>query len=173
MVKTTLYMISDLYKELLNAIEDGTIEDPQAIDDTLEGIQQEFDEKCESIACLYKSIAAEADALEAEAKSLSERAIYKRRACDRLRNYVANNMRSIGQEKLETPRCRLSFRKSESLNIIDDKTLFNSLRSAGLGELAQEEVSIKFDKTGIKKALRDGTSLDGAEVITNKNLQIK
>ena len=172
-MRTTLYTISDLYRDLLNAIEDGTIEDPQAIDDTLEGIQQEFDEKCESVACLYKSISAEADALEAEAKSLAERATYKRRACERLRNYVASNMRSIGQEKLETPRCRLTFRRSESLNILDDKTLFNSLRDAGLGELARTEETIKFDKTGIKKAFKEGTVLDGAEVVTNQNLQIK
>ena len=66
-MKTTLYEISDLYRNLLTAIEDGTIEDPQAIDDSLEGIQQEFDDKCESIACIYKSLSAEADMLEAEA----------------------------------------------------------------------------------------------------------
>lgn len=172
-MKTTLYTISDLYRDLLNAIEDGVIEDPQAIDDTLEGIEQEFDDKCENIACLYKSISAEADALEAEAKSLAERATYKRRACDRLRNYVASNMLSVGKEKIETPRCRLSFRKSESLNIVSDKALFNSLTEAGLNELAHVEEVIKWDKTGIKKALRNGMKLDGAEVITNENLQIK
>lgn len=172
-MKTTLYEISDLYRNLLTAIEDGTIEDPQAIDDSLEGIQQEFDDKCESIACIYKSLSAEADMLEAEAKSLIERATFKRRACERMKNYVASNMQSIGQNVLETPKCKLSFRKSEALNIYDDQALFNSLRASGLSDLYEEVQTVKYDKTGIKKAVKSGTEIDGVMIETKSNLQIK
>jgi len=172
-MKTTLYEISDMYRTLLYAIETGDIDDPQAIDDTLEGIQEEFDQKCESIACIFKSLSAEADALETEAKSLLERAVFKRRACDRMKAYVASNMKSIGQDVLETPKCRLSFRKSESLNILDDNALFNSLRDADLGNLAEKVESIKYDKSGIKKAIKSGIVLNGAEIETKSNLQIR
>lgn len=173
MAKTTLYEISDLYRSLLNSIENGEIEDPQAIDDTLEGIQQEFDKKCESIACIIKSLTAEADALDAEIRSLTERSTYKKRACERLKNYVASNLQSIGQEVLETPRCRLSFRKSKSLFIYDDEALFNSLRASGLDYLTEMVQTVKYDKNGIKKAIEDGAVLDGAELETKRNLQIR
>lgn len=172
-MKTTLYEIADEYKTFVQMVEDGLIEDAQAIDDTLEGIQQEFDAKLENISCLFKSLTVEADALEAEAKHLQERATYKRRVCDRLKNYVSTQMQSIGQNKLETARVRLSFRKSESVSITDEQTLFNSVREAGMGDLVSVVETLKFDKKGIKQALKDGTALDGAEVITTNNLQIK
>lgn len=172
-MKTTLYEIADDYKTFLAMVEDGLIEDPQVIDDTLESIQQDFDSKVENIACLFKSLGVEADALEAEAKHLQERAAYKRRVCERLKNYVSAQMQGIGQTKLETSRVRLSFRKSESVSITNEDALFNSVKSYGADDMYSIVESIKWDKKALKQAIKDGAAFDGAEVITTQNLQIK
>lgn len=172
-MKTTLYEISDVYKDFISAVENGEIEDPQAIADTLDGIQQEFDAKVENIACLYKSMSAEAEAIETEAKALAARAKYKRNVCERMRQYVASNMLAVGQAKYESPRARLSFRKSESLEITDEGKLAASLSIAGADDLLTVETVRKFDKAGIKKAVKEGAVLYGCEIITNQNLQIR
>ena len=168
-----LYEISDAYRGFVEAIDNEEITDPETIADTLEALNAEFDDKAENIACLYKSLQAEAEAIKAEAKKLSERAAYKERVCERLKDYLSTNMQRIGKDKLETARCKLSFRKSESVNITDGDALYLYCTINGLDELAQTVSTVKFDKTAIKKAIKGGATLDGVEIVTANNIQIK
>lgn len=172
-MKTTLYEISDRYTGFLALVDSGEIDDMQAITDTLDSIQQEFDQKVDNIACLFKSLSSEADAIEAEAKRLTGRAKYKRNVCDRLKAYVAANMQMIGQEKFENERNRVSFTKSKSLDITDEDALYGSLEAAGRLDLVKIVTERNFDKTAIKKEINGGAAFDGATVRENKNLQIK
>lgn len=172
-MKMTLYEISDAYKGLVTAIEDGTIDDDQAVADSLESIQATFDDKAESIALIHKSLTAEAEAIKKEADALLARATFKLRTADRLKKYLASNLQSIGQTKMETAKVKLSFRKSESVNIFDETALYAGCKASGIDGLVTVEEKYKFDKTNIKKAIRDGIALQGAEIVTNQNLQIK
>lgn len=168
-----LYEISAAYNDFISLVDSGEIDDPQAITDTLDCIQQDFDAKVDNIACLFKSLNAEADAIEAEAKRQLERAKAKRSVCERLKAYVSANMKSIGQEKFENDRNRISFTKSKSLEITDEDALFNALSAAGRLDLVKVEQVRKFDKTAIKKTISGGVTFDGATVNTNSNIQIK
>lgn len=168
-----LYEISEQLKTFQQMAEDGYFEDEKTILDTLESIQMEFDNKLENIACMYKGLSVEADAIEAEAKSLLERAAKARKTCEWLKDYMTANLQSVGQTKFESPRVRLSFRKSESVSITDEDSLFNSLTGAGMDSAITKVESIKYDKKAIKQALKDGIVLDGVEIVTNNNLQIK
>lgn len=167
-----LYEISEQLRAFQTLAEDGYYEDEQVVKDTLESIQMEFDAKIENIACMYKGLNAEADAIDAEIKSLSERASRIRKTCDWLKDYMSANLRSIGQSKFETPRVRLSFRKSESLQVTNEEVLFAACR-AWDENLVKVERVVKFDKKSIKQAIKDGAPLDGAEIITTQNMQIK
>ena len=172
-MKTTLYEISDRYRGFMELVDSGEIEDMQAITDTLEAIQMEFDQKVDNIACLFKSLSAEADMIEAEAKRQLERAKYKRNVCDRLKAYVAGCMQSIGQEKFENERNKVSFSNSKSLDITDEEALYASLAADDRLDLVRIVTERKFDKTAIKKAISGGAAFDGAVVQEHKNLQIK
>jgi len=151
-MKTTLYEIADNYRAFMQMVDSGELD---------------------NIACLYKSMSAEADAIEAEARHLLERAKYKRNVCDRLKNYVAQQMQSIGQDRFENERNRITFSKSTALSVIDENALFNALQLANRDDLYAVEKVTTFDKKGIKKALKDGNTFAGCELKTNKNLQIK
>lgn len=168
-----LYEIAGLYNSFMDAVDNGEIEDMDAIADTLDGIQQEFDAKVENIALLYKTLTAEAEAIDNEAKALAARARYKKNVCDRLKSYVSANLQAIGQSKFETSKCKLSFRKSESLEIDDPDALRTSLCENGGKEMFTEETTYKFDKAAIKGAIKDGAAFVGCHVATNNNLQIK
>ncbi len=168
-----LYEISEQLKTFQQMAEDGFFEDEQTILDTLESIQMEFDNKLENIACMYKGLSVEADAIEAEAKSLMERASKARKTCDWLKDYMTANLQSVGQTKFESPRVRLSFRKSESVSVTNEEVLFNSLQASGMDSLASVVETVKFDKKGLKQALKDGIELNGVELIKNNNMKIK
>lgn len=168
-----LYELTDAYNAFMEAVDNGEIRDPQAIEDTMDSINEAFDEKCEHIALLIKTLTAEADAIKAEAANLTGRATTKEKTVERLKDYLARNLLMIGQEKLETPRCRLTFRKSEALQIYDENKLLDALKASGNGEWAQVVETVKYDKKAIKDAIKSGTELAGASVVTNKNLQIK
>lgn len=168
-----LYEISNAYNDFIRLVDDGEIDDPQAITDTLDSIEQEFDAKVDNIACLFKSLNAEADAIETEAKRQLERAKAKRNVCERLKAYVSENMKACRREKFENDRTRISFTSSKSLEITDENALFNALSAAGRLDLVRVEQVRKFDKSAIKKAINGGVSFDGATVNTNSNIQIK
>lgn len=168
-----LYELSAQYNDFLYLLDNEVEMDEQTINDTLESIQASFDDKCESIALMCKQLAIEADGIEAEAKSLEARARSKRKTIEHLRDYVAANMRSIGQDRLETSRCKLTFRRSESVSIYDEQRLYYACKASGIDGLCEKVESVKFNKAEIKKALKDGVALDGAIIDSKQNLQIK
>lgn len=168
-----LYELSAQYNDFLYLLDNEVEMDEQTINDTLESIQASFDDKCESIALMCKQLAIEADGIEAEAKSLEARARSKRKTIEHLRDYVAANMRSIGQDRLETSRCKLTFRRSESVSIYDEQRLYCACKASGIDGLCEKVESVKFNKAEIKKALKDGVALDGAIIDSKQNLQIK
>lgn len=168
-----LYELSQMYSDFVDAVDRGEISDEKVIEDTLDSIKQPFDEKCESIALLCKNLTAESECIRSEAKKLIDRAQRKERLCERLKNYISVNLQSIGQEKLETAKCQLSFRRSESVQIYDEERLFESCSNSGIEGLARKSEVLSFDKKAIKDAIKSGTELAGASVVTNKNLQIK
>lgn len=79
--------------------------------------------------------------------------------------YVKWVMEKDDIKKLETPIGNFSFRKSESIKIIDDKLIPE--------EFMKEKTTVTPDKIAIKKALNNGETIQGAVVEYNNNLQIK
>lgn len=104
-----------------------------------------------------------AESAEVESKRLGEIAKYYKNRAERVKQSVKWAMESHGIEKIETDMFRLSFRKSESVEVDD------------VEKLQDEYVVVKrsADKTAIKKAIKDGKNVEGARVIANNNLQIK
>ena len=130
--------------------------------DNLEALEAAREAKLEGCAVFVKSLEAEAAALKAEETALAERRKAKEARAERIRAYMANSMLAAGETKLETARCALSFRKSEAVEL--DETL-----------LSEEWFAIKKapDKAGIKKALKSGIHIAGAQLVTRQNLQVK
>lgn len=168
-----LYELSEQYNDFVRAIDSGIEFDADTMSDTLEAIQASFDDKAESIALIYKSLTMEAEAIKTEAKALAERAASKERTAERLKQYLSSNLQSIGQTKLETSKCKLSFRKSEKVTITDEDALYMACKVSGIDGLAQKVETVKFDKKALKDAIKSGVELNGAYIQTENNLQIK
>lgn len=118
--------------------------------------------KIDNIICLYKSLNYEADALKQEEQVLAERRKQKEANAERTKNWLSE---IINGEKFETPRNKVSWRKSESVNLIDDSLISDSFK--------EEVITVKIDKTAIKSAIKQGVEVAGAELVSKNNIQIK
>ena len=161
----SLYEISEKFRDVLASIdvdeETGEVLNLAEIDN----VESEFDEKAESVACFIKSLQYEEAALKSESDNLDMRRKRVEKKRESLTKYLASCMDAVQKDKVSTARCALSFRKSKAVNILDED------------KLPSEYIKIvekrSPDKTEIKKAILSGVVIPGAEVVENRNLQIK
>lgn len=163
----TLYEISNEYEVFLNLVETGEIPE-EAISDTLESIQDEFEQKADNVACIIKNLVAESEALKQERTKLEEREKTKRNQAERLKHYLSGQMQRLGKNKIESARNVISFRKSTRLQI-EDEELFKAKHL----DLCNKEIKITIPKAEITKLIKSGEEISGAALIENKNLTIK
>jgi hypothetical protein len=71
-------------------------------------------------------------------------------------------MKLHGIEKIDTPLLKLSFKKSESVNITDLEQI----------PLYYIKIKKEADKTAIKSAIKE-IDIPGAELVVSQNLQIR
>lgn len=151
----TLYSIDEA---ILACIDPETGEaDPEKLDELM--IMRE--EKLENLALWVKDLKAEADAIKAEEKALAERRQAKERKAESIKKYLE---KELAGQKFETSRAVCSFRKSQKVNITNvDKIPDDYLRYK----------EPEPDKTAIKAAIKDGLTVEGAELIDSVTMTIK
>lgn len=161
-----LYELTDEYQKALdNLIIDEETGEITNFDD-LEKVSKDLDIKFENIACYIKNLNAEVKALKEEEENLNKRRKSKDKKIENLENYLSNIMQFLNKDKFESARAKISFRKSESVDIC------SALEEVEERFITREEV-IKVDKTKIKEALKKGEELPYAQIITKQNIQIK
>lgn len=158
----------ELDQAVVTILENGLVFDPETgeilwDEENFAELEIHRTEKIENVALYIKGLESDAAAIRAEEKALAERRNVKEKKAERLRDYLTRSMEAFGDTKLETPRVALSFRKSEAVEI-EDETL-----------ISQDFINYKrtVDKAGIKKALKAGKYVHGAQLVERKNLQIK
>ena len=89
----------------------------------------------------------------------------KEKELKRMDNFINFLMQSFQKDKLETNLYKISYRKSESVEIINEEMIPQ--------EFMKEKTTIAPDKTAIKEALKNWAEVPGATIKINNNLQIK
>lgn len=163
-----LYELTTDFLSFVEAVDNDEIPE-EAIADTLESITMDIEDKADNIACMLKSLDAEITAIKAEATRLVERGRAKEKTYDRIKEYLADNLQRVGINNLETVRNKITFRKSESVEV-DEATFL------GWADVHRDDLltytAPKANKTAIKKALKDGEAIPGAQIVVKQNLQI-
>lgn len=147
-----------LDEEHVVSVDDGEILNLQQF----EALQMERDAKIEGLACYIKNKNAEAEAIYAEIDVLSQRAAIIKKEAERCKSYLAG---ALYGEKFETSRCKISWRKSEICNVLSMEAIPD--------EYKRTKVTVDADKTAIKKAIKAGMEIPGAEVIQKLNMTLK
>lgn len=159
-----LYTINDLiiraFESAVDA-ETGEIVNEEAYE-ALDGLQMIFAKKTEGILLLIKNLKAESEALKKEKQVFEARQKAAENKAESLTRYVA---KILNGEKFKTERVAVSWRKSETAEY-----------TGRIEDLPEECIRLKapeLNKTELKKLLKEGTKIPGAELLTKNNIQIK
>lgn len=127
----------------------------------LEELNMVLTDKRENVALYIKNLSAEVKAIDEEAKNLTNRKRVLNNKVEGLKKYLADNLEG---HKFETAKVVVSFRKSEQLEI-------NSTEHIPAEYLISQEP--KIDKVALKNSIKQGIEINGVQIITKQNIQIK
>jgi len=165
MSSLTLYQLADQYEEALSTLLDADLP-PEAIADTLEGLQGAIEEKAKNVAAFVRNIEASAEAIRAAEKQMAERRQMLERKAQRIREYLLTNMQRAGISKIDSPWFVLAVRDNPEAVAIDDEAA-----------LPAEYVRVKEvrspDKAAIKDALKAGQDVPGCRLVRGQRIEIK
>ncbi len=131
--------------------------EPDAIADTLEGMEGELTDKIEQLLAICKNESSYAERLKEEAKSLNERAAVIQNKIENIQSYIASSLETIGKKKIRAGLHQVTLRApSESVEITD--------ASALPAEYVEYDTIIKADKLAIKHQLKAGKAVAGAQL---------
>ena len=155
-----LYEIKQEFEKAIEEcvdMESGEIINPTRLDE----LNMVLTDKRENVALYIKNLSAEAKAIDEEAKNLTNRKRVLNNKVEGLKKYLADNLEG---HKFETAKVVVSFRKSEQLEI-------NSIEHIPTEYLISQEP--KIDKVALKKSIKQGAVINGVQIITKQNIQIK
>jgi hypothetical protein len=149
--------------EAVRRIED-LCDTPEEMSLYLDSVKMELKTKAENIIKFRQYLTTRAEAIGLEIKRLSDlqKSVLKR--ADNLEGYISHTMINNGIDKIETDIATISFRKSEAVDILDESMIPEEYKII--------KTTKSVDKTEIKKAIKSGLYVTGAELVVRKNLQI-
>ena len=151
----SLYEINQAIMDCMD-METGEILDVQQLD----ALQMQLEDKLEGIGCWIKNLEAEAAAYKAEKDAFAARQKAAENKAASLKNYLSGYLQGC---PFETLRVKISFRKSESLEVSETAVV----------PMEYLKHTVDVDKAELKKAVKAGLVLDGVQLIQKQNIQIK
>lgn len=159
----TLYEINQAMLECLD-METGEVLDAEKLD----ALQMERTAKLENVTLWIKNLLADVEAYEKEIGTFVARKKAAENKIESLKNYLAY---ALNGEKFSTPKCAISYRKSQIADIKDEAAF-----KAWAVVVAPELLTIqepKINKNEVKRCLKDGEDIPGAALVERLNIQIK
>jgi hypothetical protein len=160
----TLY---DIDKKMLSLIDEETGE---LLDfEAFERLQMERDQKIENMALWYKDLCAEAKAIKDEIAILTERKKAAENKAERLRKYIEF---ALNGNPYKSSKCAVSFRKTSSLEVVDDLKLIEWAEQSGHDDcLKYTEPEIK--KKAVTDLIKSGVEVPFAQIVNGQSLVVK
>lgn len=161
----TLYTINRELLELFSQIEaqDGELTPEQ--EEQLSTLELSRDEKIRNCVWYIRNERAKLAAIETELKRFQELKKSKANHIERIEEQLSTFLSVQGISKFDNGTEKVSFRKSEQVNIVDAALIPESFR--------KEKIEISYDKNAIKAAIKSGEKIEGVEIVINDNIQIK
>ena len=159
----SIYNITDDFSQIMAEIESNGGEISPEIDEKLQINQFNLIEKSTNYVHVIKTLDSECDIIDIEIKRLQELKKQRSNFTQSLKDRLKNAMQAMELTEIKTALNKINFRKSESVEIIDESILPSDV-------LIYEP---KIDKKKIKEIIKNGGVVLGAEIVVNQNLQIK
>ena len=131
-------------------------------EEKLNALQIERDEKIEGVGLAIKNLEAYITACQEERKNFDQNISKAEKQIEGYKHWLAEATKG---QKFSTPRLSVSFRKSESVEVLDEKMV--------PADYIKWKSTSSVDKVAIKQALKAGFIVDGCELVTKNNIQVK
>lgn len=164
-MKLNLYTIQQEYISLAEQIIDAGGEVTEEVNEALQINKEQLEHKGQCYGFVVKQLESEVDIIDIEIKRLEALKKSRNKTVDKLKETISNAMQLYEIEEIKTPTLKISFRKSESVEI-DNLELLDE-------NFIVEKISRTADKALIKENIKAGIAVVGAVLKQNKNLQIK
>ena len=160
----TLYELTGQILELQELMEDDVYE-PELINDTMESVMYDFQNKADDYVKLIKNIEAQVFALDEEAKRLKARQDKMKNKVKMLKDKLVTAMVATGTRKLQGTVGTLSLRRSTK---IPSELTWENVPQ----EYVKTEVKKSIDKVSLTSAIKEG-KVEGIELEETNSLLIK
>lgn len=136
--------------------------DEQTVADTLEAMGA--DEKVESYCKIIKQLQSDVDMFKTEGDRIAARKKTAENAIERMKAALLNFMNVSNKDKITAGTFTVSTAITKAVNILDESKI---------PEQYLKPQPAKIDKAEISKALKNGETVSGAELIENKGVRIR
>jgi len=160
-----IFKIQSEYQQIVTQLIENGGELTPDLELAMQITKDNFHSKSESYGYCIREINYNKEIIEKEIERLQK----LNKSCDKtivkLKDRVEFAMNTFEADKIETPLIKISFRKSESVEVENINQLPNEYKVIKVTESA--------DKFKIKDAIKSGILIDGCSIKTNRNIQIK
>lgn len=159
----SLFNITAEQKRINDALIESCGELTPELEDALIINADNFNSKAEAYAVSIHMLGSNEDAIDTEIKRLTALKKGITGAKSRLKSTLAYAMEVFGYDKVDLGLHKISFRTSTAVHITDEVRIPNNYI----------KVETKIDKEALRRDLKAGLVVEGAELVTNKNLQLR
>lgn len=163
----TLYQLSSHYLQALDFMTDPEQDLPlEAINDTLEALGGELEDKAINVAKFLRNLETLAETIKQAELDMAKRRRNLESRVSSLKGYLKTSMEQISISKIECPYFKLSIQSNPAAVVILDEEAIPD-------EFKEAVVTWKIDKNAIKDALKIGKTVQGAILANGSRLVIK
>ena len=143
---------------------DGVTE--EMMEESIKGLEMDFNEKIDSLCCAFKNLKAEAADIKDEKMRLAKREASAENGRDRTKRFLAYLLQG---EKFKSAKNSLYYTSSEALEVKDENELVQWCKMNAPGFL--NEPTVRIDD--LKKAIKNGLDCPFAEIKKNNSLVVR
>lgn len=162
-----LFNLTAQYQQLLMLLQSVEIneENQELYQNTLEAINDSFDQKMEGYAFVHKQLDYDDEMLTAEIKRLTEKRNSVRKNKERMKQAMFDSLVAVGKDRVKSPTFNIYIANNPP------KLKINNLEEVPERFFIPQEP--KVDKRSLLNALKDGNEIEGVEIEQTKGLRIR
>lgn len=164
-MKLSLYVIQQEYISLAEQIIDNDGLLSEEMEAALQINKDQLENKSQCYGFIVRQLEGECDMIDNEIKRLEAMKKSRGKTVDRLKESVSKAMQLYEIDKIETPTLKISFRKSESIEIEEESLIDEKFMTV--------KTTKTPNKTAIKEAIKNGEIVLGVTLKQNQNIQFK
>lgn len=164
-MKLRLYNIQQEYISLAEQIIDNDGLLSEEMEAALQINKDQLENKSQCYGFIVRQLEGECDMIDNEIKRLEAMKKSRGKTVDRLKESVSKAMLLYEIDKIETPTLKISFRKSESIEIEEESLIDEKYMTV--------KTTKTPDKKAIKEAIKAGEIVLGVTLKENQNIQFK